>query len=117
MDVLAWKIASRFIEAVTAPSRSPRAPTKFQPRVKVDDEGSDITEVTKESIEREATEEKEAVIRKEKGEYCVRSPNNPNWNGGCYKSKGEAEKRLKQVEFFKRQADRVALRFVGQDTE
>lgn len=44
---------------------------------------------------------REAVIRKEKGEYCVRSPNNADWNGGCYPSKGEAEKRLEQVEWFK----------------
>jgi hypothetical protein len=43
----------------------------------------------------------EAVIRKEKGQYCVRSPNNPDWNGGCYDSKEKAEDRLKQVEFFK----------------
>jgi len=50
------------------------------------------------------SDEKLGVIRKEKGEYCVRSPNNPDWNGGCYKSKGEAEKRLKQIEFFKRQS-------------
>jgi hypothetical protein len=49
-----------------------------------------------------------AVIRHEKGKgYCVRSPNNPDWNGGCYDSKGEAERRLKQVEYFKRQADTV----------
>lgn len=45
----------------------------------------------------------EAVIRKEKGEYCVRSPDNQDWNGGCYPSKEKAEDRLKQVEFFKRQ--------------
>lgn len=51
-----------------------------------------------------ADEEKEGVVRKEKGEYCVRSPNNPDWNGGCYPSKEKAEARLKQVEFFKRQA-------------
>lgn len=42
-----------------------------------------------------------AVIRKEKGKYCVRSPNNPDWNGGCYDTKGEAEKRLSEVEYFK----------------
>lgn len=42
-----------------------------------------------------------AVIRKEKGEYCVRSPNNPDWNGGCYPSKEKAEERLRQVEYFK----------------
>jgi hypothetical protein len=42
-----------------------------------------------------------AVIRKEKGKFCVRSPNNPDWNGGCYDTESEAEDRLKQVEFFK----------------
>jgi hypothetical protein len=47
---------------------------------------------------------REAVIRKEHGEYCVRSPNNPDWNGGCYPSKGQAEKRLHEVEYFKRQS-------------
>jgi hypothetical protein len=46
----------------------------------------------------------ESVIRKEKGEFCVRSPNNSDWNGGCFPSKEKAEERLKQVEFFKRQA-------------
>jgi hypothetical protein len=44
----------------------------------------------------------EAVVRKEKGKgYCVKSPNNPDWNGGCYPTKGEAEKRLSEVEWFK----------------
>jgi hypothetical protein len=47
---------------------------------------------------------KEAVIRKEKGEFCVRSPDNPDWSGGCYPSEGEAEKRLEQVEWFKNKA-------------
>ena len=37
--------------------------------------------------------EEMGVIRKEKGEYCVRSPNNPKWNGGCYPSKEKAEDR------------------------
>ena len=54
----------------------------------------------------------EAVIRKEKGQYCVKSPNNPDWNGGCYDSKEEAEKRLQQVEFFKRQSN-TRLAVVG----
>ena len=44
---------------------------------------------------------KVAVIRKEKGQYCVRSPNNPDWDGGCYDTEEEAKKRLQQVEFFK----------------
>lgn len=33
--------------------------------------------------------------------YCVKSKKNPDWNGGCYKTKAEAEKRLRQIEFFK----------------
>lgn len=57
-----------------------------------------------EKIEKKGTEEHTGVIRKEKGQYCVRSPNNPDWNGGCFDTKGEAEDRLRQVEFFKRQA-------------
>lgn len=44
----------------------------------------------------------QSVIRKEKGEFCVRSPDNPSWSGGCYKTEEEAKERLKQVEFFKR---------------
>jgi len=43
----------------------------------------------------------EGVIRKEGDKWCVRSPDNPDWNGGCYKSKEKAQKRLRQVEFFK----------------
>lgn len=56
-----------------------------------------------------------AVIRKEKGKYCVRSPNNPDWNGGCFDSKGEAEKRLTQVEYFKRQAGELKTVWVVRD--
>lgn len=45
---------------------------------------------------------KKAVIRKnDKGEYCVKSPDNPDWNGGCYDTKEEAEERLQEVEYFK----------------
>lgn len=36
-----------------------------------------------------------------KGKYCVLSPDNPDWSAGCYEDREEAEKRLKQVEFFK----------------
>jgi hypothetical protein len=44
----------------------------------------------------------EAIIRKEKGKgYCVKSPSNKSWNGGCFETKEEAEARLRQVEFFK----------------
>lgn len=43
-----------------------------------------------------------SVIRKnKKGEYCVKSESNPDWSGGCYSTKEEAEERLKQVEMFK----------------
>jgi len=45
--------------------------------------------------------EKTAVIRKEKGKWCVRSPDNPDWNGGCYNSEEKAKARLKEVEYFK----------------
>lgn len=53
------------------------------------------------SAKRVVARYKLAIIRKEKGEYCVESPNNPDWNGGCYPSKEKAEDRLKQVEYFK----------------
>lgn len=50
-----------------------------------------------------------SVIRKEKGEYCVRSPNNPDWNGGCYPSKDKAEERLRQVEYFKHKSADIPI--------
>lgn len=68
---------------------------------------------------RHSSEVRVAIIRKEKGEYCVRSPNNPDWSGGCYPSKGEAEDRLRQVEYFKHKsadyaiASRVVERFLS----
>lgn len=48
-----------------------------------------------------ASQDVQSFIRHEHGEYCVHSEHNPDWNGGCYKTKGKAEKRLKQVEYFK----------------
>ena len=43
-----------------------------------------------------------AYIQKVKGKgYCVKSEKNPDWSGGCYETKAEAEKRLQQVEMFK----------------
>lgn len=56
-----------------------------------------------------------AVIREENGKWCVRSPDNPDWSGGCYDTKEEAEERLRQVEYFKRQAmaERVAIRHLA----
>lgn len=71
-----------------------------QPNIK-DDEDED-EELSAGLPDVEASDgEVAGVIRKENGKYCVRSPDNPSWNGGCYDSKDAAEKRLKQVEFFK----------------
>jgi len=42
-----------------------------------------------------------AYIKKTNKGYEVKSEKNPSWSGGTYKSKGEAEKRLQQVEMFK----------------
>jgi hypothetical protein len=50
----------------------------------------------------------EAVIRKEKGEYCVRSPKNKSWSGGCFDTKDDAEERLREVEVLKHLKKRVA---------
>lgn len=45
-----------------------------------------------------------SVIRKTPGKgYCVKSEKNPGWSGGCYPTRGEAEKRLNQIEYFKRE--------------
>jgi Fic family protein len=46
-------------------------------------------------------EEVNEVIEKEGEEHCVKSPDNPNWSGGCYPSKKSAQKRKNQVEYFK----------------
>jgi hypothetical protein len=42
-----------------------------------------------------------AVVVHEHGKFCVKSPSNPDWSGGCYDTKKEAEDRLKQVEMMK----------------
>ena len=44
---------------------------------------------------------RQAYISHEKGKWCVRSENNPDWSGGCYPTRSEAEERLRQVEKFK----------------
>lgn len=71
-----------------------------QPDIKDDDDDEQldagISDVSAEALV-------EGVIRKEGDEWCVRSPNNPDWSGGCYKSKEKAKKRLRQIEFFKHQ--------------
>lgn len=71
-----------------------------QPDIKDEDEDDDELSANIPDVEA-SDSEVDGVIRKENGKYCVRSPSNPDWNGGCYDSKGAAEKRLKQVEFFK----------------
>jgi hypothetical protein len=48
---------------------------------------------------RVAAEEQTGVVRKTPGKgYCVKSEKNPDWSGGCYPTKGEADDRLEQVE-------------------
>ena len=42
------------------------------------------------------------IIRRERGQFCVRSPNNPRWSGGCYPTRKRARRRLQQVEWFKK---------------
>jgi hypothetical protein len=50
----------------------------------------------------EGQQEQVSYIKHEKGKgYCVKSPKNKDWSGGCYPSEGEAKKRLNQVEMFK----------------
>lgn len=39
-----------------------------------------------------------SYVKKEKGKYCVKSEHNPDWSGGCYDTKEEANERLRQVE-------------------
>lgn len=48
-----------------------------------------------------AKQERTEKIVKEDGEWCVKSEKNPDWSGGCYKSKEKAQDRLNQVEMFK----------------
>ena len=45
-----------------------------------------------------ASGDRTAYIKEEKGKWCVKSESNPDWSGGCYDTKGEAEERLGQVE-------------------
>ena len=54
-----------------------------------------------EDMEFESSLNKEAIIVEEDGKFCVRSPKNKKWNGGCYPTRAAAEKRLKEVEVFK----------------
>jgi hypothetical protein len=42
------------------------------------------------------------IITREGGEFCVRSETNPTWSGGCYPTRGQAARRLEQVEHFKK---------------
>ena len=42
-----------------------------------------------------------AIIVEENGKFCVRSPKNKKWNGGCFSTRAAAEKRLAEVEVFK----------------
>ena len=102
MDVMVLRVAARFQATNPHPYRRTIVPHR-PPRIRQDDSPKEIVQPERDAAEIDAAKAVQSVIRKEKGEYCVRSPNNPDWNGGCFDSKGEAEKRLKQVEYFKRQ--------------
>lgn len=55
-------------------------------------------------------QEQVSYIKHEEGKgYCVKSEKNSDWNGGCYPSKGEAEKRLTNVEMFKHMKEGSAI--------
>ncbi len=61
--------------------------------------------------------ERVSYVKKEHGEYCVHSETNPDWNGGCYDTKAEANERLRQVEYFKHRGasdlvSRVVFRYL-----
>jgi endogenous inhibitor of DNA gyrase (YacG/DUF329 family) len=61
----------------------------------------DIKHDPKKNPQLKASLNKVAIIVEENGKWCVRSPKNKNWNGGCYKSRAAAEKRLAEVERIK----------------
>lgn len=44
---------------------------------------------------------KDAKVVQRGSQWCVESEDNPDWSGGCYPTKGEAESRLGEVEYFK----------------
>lgn len=97
------------------------------PRRIIDDNNSSSQELSsEENIESEEIQKKEAFnhelerykkiasdytgyIKEEKGKYCVKSKSNPDWSGGCYDTKEEAESRLKQVEMFKHMSIKACI--------
>lgn len=51
------------------------------------------------AVEPEPEPSTTGVVRKTPGKgYCVKSENNPDWSGGCYPTKAEADDRLGEVE-------------------
>lgn len=53
------------------------------------------------SEEETSSQEQVGKIVKEGDKWCVKSEHNSDWSGGCYDTKKKAEKRLRQVEYFK----------------
>jgi hypothetical protein len=52
--------------------------------------------------DQQSQQEQVGYVKKTKGKgYCVKSEKNPDWSGGCYPTKAEADKRLQTVEMFK----------------
>lgn len=116
----AVEIAKRFRESDLCPSplpvtRNAVAPqlTEYLKRVRVKATVEDLQEIydalkregivaySNRELEKEAEELiKKGIIVQEKGEWCVKSKDGKK-SLGCYKTKGEAVKRLQQVEYFK----------------
>jgi hypothetical protein len=60
-----------------------------------------IYSLTSLSLRRESSKRRKTMIKRVKGGYKVLSETTKKNLGGPYKTKAEAEKRLRQVEFFK----------------
>jgi hypothetical protein len=61
-----------------------------------------LASLTSSAPRAKSAKEAAKMIKKVKGGYKVLSENGKKNLGGPYKTKGEAEKRLRQVEYFKR---------------
>ena len=73
---------------------------------------ADETDETDEELE--VAEEVEKYISKENGKYCVRS-HQTNKNFGCYDTKAQAEKRLRQISRFK--STEFQVKFASMDED
>ena len=66
--------------------------------------------IAQEQQEEDSSEHTSRIVKTPGKGYCVKSEKkDSDWSGGCYPSKGEAKKRLKQVEYFKHKGSSVEL--------